>query len=455
MKVKFLTVMAAVALMTGFTSCSNDDDAVDTAKINKGTPTAMDFTITMPHVQTYASTDGNATTAEIDMKNVNVLIYEESTPGSYILEKIAPLTAADFSPVSGTPDTYTLNVASKITTTTGNKRIYVAMNFAGTYPVVGTPESALPAWVHTLSSEGELSNTTNGWAMFSVEKKDANLVTETDAAYSTANRVKISVKRMVAKISVQENAALRTGGQILSQGGILTNLQFAVGHANKSIFPLQKRVGGSPSIMVQDNNWASFATTDFFDITNYTLASPAYKAVDAATATAQTVSPVYAPENTAQTYDVDGKNLTYISVRAQYAPAFFADATGTSKGVNTVPATFWTVTKTDGSILYFNVETEANTYQAATSGSVKSAEYTNGLCYFRVYLNKTGAPDAAIAGSVANKFDVLRNNYYITSIKSIKAPGKPTDEGKVTEPTTIITDVEVEPWQPVVDDYDI
>ena len=455
-KFKFAT-MAFAALTLGLTSCNNEDDLNGQAT-PKGQPTAMELTITTPSVpRTYASTDPNATNDEIELKTVNVLIYAEtSTPGSYILEKNAALTVSDFDPVTGTPDTYVLKQASKISTTTGNKKIYVAMNYpsGGTLPSVNTPLTNLAGLTHALGSATELSS--NGITMFSAEEESAALIAETTPGTTpAANKITVSVKRLVAKITVREQIARDGSGKIISQGGELTNLQFALGNANKSIYPLQNRVGTSPNIVVQDPNWSSFAAGDFFTISNYALASSEYYAVDDISETALTAQAVYAPENTTQAYDAAGGNLTYISVRAQYAPEFFCDATGTNKGAGAAGTSFWTVVKSDGSVYYFDVESDATTFQAANSGSVKSDEYVSGLCYFRAYINKNGIADGNIAGSKAAKFDVLRNNYYDMVINSIKAPGASKDEGAVTDPTSIMVDVEVEPWFAVSDNYDL
>ena len=453
-------MLTAAALVMGVTSCNNDDElGGGSQELVKGTPTAMGLTIRAPRApQTYAD-DPNATNAEIELKTVNVLIYAETaTPGAYILEQNAALTRADFNAVVNAPDTYVLDNASKIATTTGNKKIFVAMNYPGTLPAVGAPLTNLSGLMHTLTSADQLSSAANGLAMFSASEVDATLVPETTPGTTpAANIVTAGVKRLVAKVTVQEDLARNGGGDIESQGGILTNLQFALGHANKSIYPLQKRVGTAPNIVVQDPNWSSYVAGDFFTIGSYALASADYQAVDAAATAILSLKTVYAPENTAQNYNADGDNLTYVSVRAQYQPQFFVDDAGVSKGANTAAAqSFWTVTKTDGSILYFDVETEADDYITNVDpAGVKSAEYVDGLCYFRAYINKNGTADGNITGSVAAKFDVLRNNYYKAVIKSIKAPGAATDEGSVVESTTLMVDVEVEPWFLISDDYDL
>lgn len=450
----FVMLATALTLNLCLTGCSNDNEPVS-GVITSGKPTAMELTINAPRTpQTYATDDGNATDAEIEMKTVTVLIYSETAVGSYILEKSASLNRSDFESSLISPDTYVLKDASKITTTTGSKKLYVLMNYPGTLPAVGSPLTSLSNLEYGLGAADDLSSTSNGLAMSSVEEKTTTLVTEGDAGYNTNNKVTISVKRMVAKVTVQENITRNGTGDIESEGGILTKLQFAIGHANKKIYAFQNKVGASP-IIVQDPNWNSYVIGDFFDISDYSLNSSEYLPVDDTSSSVLNLKTVYAPENTAATYNVDGDNLTYISVRAQYQPAFFSDGNGDSKGANSGPVkTFYVISKTDGTVLYFDDLNEANTY-GTNIGATVSAPYTNGICYFRAYINKNGTPDGNIPGSAAAKYDVLRNNYYKATVSSIKAPGKPTDQGKVTEETSLICNITVQPWFVVNENHDL
>lgn len=453
MKVNFKYAMMAVAALTmGLTSCGNNEEAYNGGEILKGERTSMQFVITVPKAPTtYAPVDANATQNEIELKKVDVLIYEETGTG-FRLEQIANLSIADFDAVLGT-DKYKLKEASKIKTTTGSKKIFVAMNYNGTYPAIADPYSTeLKA---TLSKADDLSNATTGFAMFSATTTDAGLVTEDNVNYPTANTKSIAVKRMVAKVSVQESEGLRTGGKILSQGGEFTNLQFTLGNINKTSYLLQNVVTN----VVRDFNWSTYAAGDFFKISDYSKGSTLYRAVDKydATIASGTIHPMYAPENTAEAYNENGDNLTYVSIRAQYLPEYFVDASGVKKNMTgiTTPVSFWTVIRSNGALYYFNVESEATAFAASYTGSVKSDKYTDGICYFRGYLNQDGAADVTIAGSKAAKFDVLRNVYYKTIIKSIKAPGYATDMGKVTEATSLVMDVEVQPWQTHTDEFEL
>lgn len=452
---KFLSVIMATAFLTGMASCSNEDEGTAGGATTKGEPTTMQFVINAPKAPTtYAPTDNNATDAEVELKTVNVLIYEYTATG-FQLEKNASLTMADFEAVAGT-DKYELKESSKIATTTGQKKIYVAMNYnGGNLPsIVESSITDVKTLKATLTNYDDLSNATSGFAMFSTDVTDADLVPEDDAAYDASNKKTITVKRLVAKITVQEKSGLSSNSIIASQGGWLSGLQFTLGNINKSAYLLQNVVGG----VVQDFNWSSFTATDFFAISDYSSASSSYKTVDASATTVDALTAMYCPENTAQAYESDGSNLTYVSVRAKYVPEFFCNQSGVSKGNNSAsdtPVSFWTVITTDGKLYYFDNETSANTFKTANAGSVKSSEYEDGFCYWRGYLNSDGNADPTISGSTAAKFDVLRNVYYKATINSVKAPGEASDKSQVTEATSLIMTIDIQPWAVQTNNWDL
>lgn len=446
--------MTLVALTVGWAGCSNDEVENDGKNIPEGKPTTMQFVIHTPKtVKTYAP-DQYATMDEMEMKNVRVLVYAYGGT-EYLLEQ-APVTLypADFEALNNSTESYKLKEDKKISTTTGNKKILVAMNYNGALPTVGSPLVNIMQQIHTLGAPTELSSVANGFAMFSTLVTDAVLVPEDHTTYPTANKKDIAVKRLVAKISVQEGDDLRNSeGKILSEGGELLDIKFAVGNANKTTYLLQNLVGEFPDIVVQDDNWSSYVPSDFFAVNPAT-----YKVVDDndATIAAGTIHPVYAPENTTQSHDPDGKNLTYISVIAKYIPGFFVDANGVRKTPDpTIPVSFWTVTRSNGHLYYFDDEHDAVAFKNTFHATTMSDKYVDGICYWRGYINREGKADTNIPGSKAAKFDVLRNTYYKAVISSMKAPGYPTDQGKVIEPTTLDLEVFVQPWAFVEDLWDL
>ncbi len=439
MRIRILTT-AAMALVMGFTSCNNDDVVEQGGNALKGERTSMQFLINFPSsLKTYAP-DSYATTPEIEMNEVKVLIYELTGSG-YVLEQ-APVTLGqgDFENYDNANSLYKLKESSKIPTTTGPKRIFVAMNFPGTLPAQGTLISDMINKVHTLTASNQLSS--NGLAMFSTEVAEADLVAETHVNYPTANTKDITLKRLVAKVTVEEGAALRDGdNKIMSLGGEITDVKFAVGHVNKTTYVLQNIVGAAPDKVVQDFNWLNSDPSDFFGI-----AATDYKAINANGAALVDLRPIYFPENTVKDYETDGSNVTYVSITAKYTPAVFVKADGSEKLIPTAPESFWTVTLADGKLYYFNDETEATAFKTANAGSKISNEYVGGACYWRGYLNKDGVSDSNISGSKAAPYDVLRNTYYKAVLSGLKAPGFAEDKGDIIENTTLLLNVYIQPW---------
>ncbi|MDR2816532.1 MAG: hypothetical protein LBB62_07510, partial [Proteiniphilum sp.] len=236
-KVNFLTV-AAMALTLAFQGCSNNDDVVNGENISKGEPTSMQLVISAPKAPaTFAPSDPNASEDEVMIKNVKVLIYEQ-TATSFILEQVTAHPAEDFDAIVD-QDAYRLKEEKKISTTTGVKKIYVAMNYTGALPEVGSSIGKINEQIVTLNATNELSNTNAGFAMFSAVATNATLVTEDHVNYATSNNKVVKVKRLVAKISVQEGEDLSTNDKIAIEGGVLSNLQFALNNINRTSYVLQ------------------------------------------------------------------------------------------------------------------------------------------------------------------------------------------------------------------------
>jgi hypothetical protein len=89
------------------------------------------------------------------------------------------------------------------------------------------------------------------------------------------------------------------------------------------------------------------------------------------------------------------------------------------------------------------------TAYAADNGGAAVSTYTDGVCYWNIFLNKAGTGE------------VRRNDFYKCNIRRIVKPGQPTDQ--VTSPdaqpetnTSITVDINVLDWNtPILDDYDL
>lgn len=421
MKSKFLSMLAAAALLVGVTSCNNDDEL---SGVQGGEPTFLKLNVSFQVPGTYATADDNATDAESAVKTVSVFIFEKA---SGLLVSKGSLATTDFTQsADGLKDVYT--ATAKIATTTGEKTIYVGVNLPASMDFdLGTSLGHMKTDVQTTSAT-LLTNTTNGFAMFSSTDVNATLVKTDHADYGTNNTVTVPVERMSVKVALQAAATLN----LATGGGVLSNVEYAIKQSNKKTFRF-KNVDG---LATKDPNWATYATGDFESFTNYV-------AINASTITDNKNLVVkYALENTSERHLE--KEVTYASVRASFVPNAFLDGTGVSKGSNVgQPAkTFWLVQTNDGVKNYFDVSTEADDYMTINDVAAKApvkVEYTNGRCYYNLFLNPNGG------------YNAIRNAFYKATITQIIAPGNPNvgpknPEQPIEAPTDITVNFEIQPW---------
>jgi hypothetical protein len=425
-KFKYLTLVAT-SLLLGLSSCNNEDE-VNTGQPQEGAPTKLSLSISQP--QTYAA-DPNATTAESKLSTVDVYIYDASD--NYI--KREHFLLSDFT-VDGTiANKWNLNSGKEITTTAGLKNIYVGVNLPAALAtaIEGTnPRTA----ARTVTSASDL-NTADGIAMFSRVVQSPVLVETTDPTYPGANKVSVTVARLLSKVSVEKGSALPTGVISLT-GGTIQDLEFAVSNVNTKFFPY-------PSISFLDPNHTSpwTALSEFIEAN-----AGAYQAVNANGTAATSARVDYATENTSL------GNLaaehTYVSVRGTYVPSAIVKLVTPANPADGVVAdapitagtTFYLVT-VNGQKNFFQNLTHATDFAAHHSVSVQT--YQLGVAYYNAFLN----PVPAVG---ENKYDVLRNTFYKVSITKVNGIGEPGD-GTGTTPTTPISDptllsieVDVEPW---------
>ena len=442
MKTKFFAI-AAIAATAMFSSCNKDNATSE----ERGEATTMKVSINFPiAAQTRANTtaDPNGTANESQVNTVDIFIYYS---GSGAFESHATLTAADFTQTTstGTADVYQYTAATKIPTTTGSKSVFAGINLPSgvVSALTGRNMSELSTAVHTMSRT-EFAGATN-FAMFSVRGENSTFVADdTDPA----NNVSITCQRLVAKVTVETSATVTTGGV----PGTLGDLEFVVNNFNTKVFMLQ---GAAPDR--KDPNWDVYNAGDFNDGTDY---APVWNNKrDGAPASIADYTPRYAAENTSM--DKLRKGDTRVTVRSTFIPdEITVGTTGNfttddNHGI-TVPQTFWAVTPPltgdDAQTRFFFTETVAIAF-ATEIGAASPVEFTNGYCYWSIYLGKTN--------SAPNKWDVLRNDYYKCNITKILTPGTnhPGEVDPEVTPdneTKITADINILFWHPVpMADYEL
>jgi hypothetical protein len=232
--------------------------------------------------------------------------------------------------------------------------------------------------------------------------------------------------------------------------GTISELMFAVNNFNTKLYMLQ----GAPDLC-KDPNWASgsWAAGDFNAATGSDYANILSRTL-IPNPTIDQYTPRYAAENTSE--GKLKKEITRVTVRAKFIPvAVTVGTTGNftqdnAHGVAT-PQTFYTVTPSVlAGTFYFFSNTVAAAFAAEQGGTVIT--YTDGYCYWDIFLNKN--PLKAV-----NRWDVLRNDFYKCNITRISSLGRPNPE--VPDPevtpdvdTNITVDVEILFWHtPILSNY--
>ncbi len=425
---KYVMLMAA-ALTMGLSSCSNESDVVDDTS-KEGVKTYASIKFSSP--STYA-TSHTGTTEESTIKTIDVFIYNS---GGFLKDykHFASTSFAESSPGSGVWETKEL-----METTSGAKQIYVGINLPAaistSLSTTNKTLAALTSVAHTITV-AQIA-TDNNFAMGS-DVKSATFTPwdGVTGTMPTGNAITVDVKRFAAKFTVEKKNGLALTNV---DGGTLSDLQFALGQMNLSTYAAQKIVNST----IQDPN--HITSTEGEGLTGAPIATDYSDVNDAGSFLAAK----YAPENTND--NVIAGNLTYVSVSAKFAPANVVTGTTGNWNKETPHGTngkFWSIKTTTGN-LYFKTDTEAAAYAAEyLIPAANIVEYTSGICYYTVYVNK------------ANNYDVFRNDFYQVTVNEIMGLGD-KEEGPVipTNPVDLTTKIKVEvkvaPWNLVGEDVNL
>ena len=434
----FIFMLAAAALVVGVMSCTKENGI----KVADGKPTTMELTISFKKpAATRATVDANANVAETEVKTVTVFIFDAT---SNLLVDKESLTAADFT-YSGTGgDFYEYTATSHIPTTTGAKIIYVGVNLPTLLdislgqPVATVKSTAVAASITDLVDPTTTATTGLGFSMFSAADVTATFVEVGNANWGTANTVNVQVDRFAAKVAIQASSSISYIPA--SNDGLLSNVEFAIMQSYKKLYRF-KYVDGTT---VKSPNWlhTAYNMSDYEDLTAVT--NHAYVAMNASGIVNNQLAARYAMENTGENIRLE-KEATYASIKANFAPNMFLDGDGLSKGTNGLPptTTFWIVSTNDGVKNFFNVSSEADDYMLLPvivgKAPVKSDPYTNGVCYYNLFLNPDGG------------YDVIRNNFYKATVSGFLSVGNPLPgikdpERPLDTDTEILVNFEILPW---------
>jgi hypothetical protein len=417
-------VLAIVAGTVLFVTCSKEGH---NPKHTPGTLTSMKIVISTPlsgNNMRNTTEDENGLIEESDVKSVDVFVYTASGA----LERRTHLTAEAFTQQvpSGSDNYDRWNMASthNIPTTTGPKLIYVGVNLptavAESLEDI-TAASDMVVAAQIISREQMIG--AGGFVMFCTQGVERTFVPENDPNAETANSVSVDVERLVAKVTVETSKTFDKSGL---PGTLLDELEYTVTKFNTEVFMLQES-----SAYHKDPNWTAAQYSASATMFDNTVAD--FKAIlngaDYTTITKTDYEPDYATENTSEMKTK--KEVTRAVVRGTFIPSTVTyrddDASPWQERPNTVtsetPAaerTFYAVTPSVASATRFFTDSEqAAAY--AEENSTEEAAYTNGYCYWDIFLGKDPEVET-------NIWDVLRNDYYKCTITRIINLGRNNPE---------------------------
>lgn len=424
MKIKQYVAFALIGLALG--GCNkpegNDPDVVEP----EGRPAKLKLSLALPNIiQTYAGeTDPNATTEETAIDHVDVFVYDDGDGFGLTYERY---TAAQIA--AGTvPFPNLREITPTLDVRTGRKQIYVGVNL----PDEIVDRLKTGHYVNEVFSTINFVDGSGNVAFFNADIDDDGTGNNSKHIYNIVeggtNEITIDVARLVSKIIVKQTADLLT---VDASGGTLSDLQFTIGQRNQVayVLPLIHKSGDDPA----DPNYANGSAASASQLALVDDAS--YVPVNASTVTNWAdagTQKVYAPENTID--DAGGaaqhNDVTYVSVRAKFEPNVFEDpADEPAIWDGTFYAVFTGNDDEDGiGQRYFYDQDNADAYVLAnpTTAAATVHTYTEGYCYYRIYLNQ------------GQNYSFYRNNIYvatITHINTIGTTGKDVLPGSANTPT--------------------
>ncbi len=443
----FAAAFTAIALMA---SCAKDDLG---GRLTNGDQTFAGFSISIP-MGSPASRAGETGTGyasdiESTITKVGVFVVGNGSVDKLFLETSG--TDFEFDAATG------IATAKKaVSTTTGNKDIYVVANYTAD---LKTALSVLDAsefenYVIALDESGFM---TDGVSLVMTGKTPNQTLTAMTAqeALAPANLKEVEVYRNLAKVVVRYGTA---SASTIQGGGRHLSLEFGLFSKARGAFLYNTPNAGAtatafttvPAAAKADEThayWSNFSSNNVGAAAANWVAVNAY----AATPTFSSLAGLYAHENVYAAGELFSGNVTAARIRGQYVPdttitgydATSGDKTQTDTSGGSAGVTFYR--HRDGSCW-----SEA-AYTAATANSTDvkhilpayfSGPYTDGWGYYRINVMDQ-----------ARALSVMRNNYYDLAIESITGPGSPLQESPGTtvndpidENSFVAVKVKVMPW---------
>ena len=413
----FKIFAAAFAATVLFAACQKDGGDV----VKDGDPTYAGVSILLKSEGTTTRATLAGSNEESAISSVTVYVIDDNS-GRLDTKTFA---STDFAADGANTGYKKANAA--IPTTVGTKTVYVVANaptalnnLLSTVPAIKSDVLALDETNFITATSGTYDGTAAKLSnvVMSGKSTSAALGQQTATA-ALATPVQVTLTRNVAKIAVKQSATLSVANATVSnlQFGIAAKARksYLLGQTNTALYTLP----GTPA--------ANYWTDNFSGRTGLS-----YVAVNANTTAATAANAWFALEHTPATF-VEG-NTTKIVIKATFVPKNLI--TGYASGVlteatnNTAAGDFYVhkaSQKAFNATAYAAAIADAT--NAATYGADKfSAKYAGGTSYYQVNIK---------AGQGGAK-GVIRNNYYELTITGITGFGDPTEDGGITDPTTVV-----------------
>lgn len=419
----------------------NKEDGGNRVTPEAGVKTYASFSVSLLNQSTRAaSTDPNAVAEETKISDLYIYIFNGG-----VLE---------------TKGQITLNTDNKgttaLATTTGTKTIYAVSN----YNAKGDIGSLQSDFEKQLIDATDIAEE-NGF--FMAGKTEATLTEKTqEQAIEDANLIKISVARGAAKVQMQFGNNVPVKPVV---NATVAEAKFTLAQQNSQTYLAKLIVGGFSSKGKSTEQLDDDNDGTYDHLMKLPTMEDEFKWINAGLTYQNTyATSKYLAENVNENPTTG--NTSYVLVSLQVTPQAKADGAGNVIETPLTPGTtFYVLAKKevslgkitfaskDDKILYFEQETDANTYKTVDQSvaDYEMLKYTNGISYYRLNIRDIRKTN------LTEKYAVNRNHYYKVNITEISNLGFNTAAGTIpTEPTTpletqthISADITIEPWMVV------
>lgn len=415
----------------------NKEDGGNRVTPEAGVKTYASFSVSLLNQSTRAaSNDSNAVAEETKISDLHIYIFNGG-----VLETKGKITLDGNN--KGT---------SALATTTGTKTIYAVPN----YDAKGAIGSLQSDFEKQLIAATDIAEE-NGF--FMAGKTEATLIERTEAdAKQDGNLIKISVARGAAKVQMQFGTNVPVKPVV---NATVADAKFTLAQQNSQTYLAKLVDGVSPKgKKAEQEDKENDGTYDH--LMKLPTTDDEFKWINAGTTYQNTyATSKYLAENVNENPTTG--NTSYVLVSLQVTPQAKANGDGNVIETPLTPGTtFYVLAKEevssgkitfaskDDKILYFEQETDANTYKTVDQSvaDYKVLKYTNGISYYRLNIRDIRKTN------LTEKYAVNRNHYYKVNITEISNLGFNTAAGTIpTDPTTpletqtyISADITIEAW---------